>query len=92
MNSKPFQMTARCPENRRGTRTYRSYAYSLGCNGVPGGMTALLATPRQQNRAWRLCQAGVTTSRVQGRVIRAVMRSIYADLGADCDALYYGHA
>lgn len=92
MNRKPYPMTARCPENRRGTRTFRGYMHHMiGGNGVAGGMTAQLATTRQAKKAQRACEAGQRVEATQGRVIRAVMRCYYQSEGERADALFYGH-
>ena len=77
------------PEDRRGTRTYRRYMNSLVCNST--GRTVLLrCTRRQEKKAWRLVDAGTPTQRVQGRILRVIMRSMWNEVGAECDSRIYG--
>jgi hypothetical protein len=79
------------PEERRGTRTHKEYmAFSLP-KEHPGGRTAALATRRQQKKALKLAYINQPTKYVKGRVIRACLRMVLADIGERCDDAYYGH-
>ena len=92
LTKKPYQMTSRCPENRVGTRTHRNYTmHMVSGNDIGGGRVGALAKPRQSAKAFKLYCQDATIEAVQGRVIRAVMRAIWEDVGARCDAMYYGH-
>lgn len=89
---KPYQMTARCPENRQGTKTARGYILHMTAgNGHGLTRAAVLATRRQEKKALNAWYGAKGMPQHQGRVIRAGLRCIAADFGAECDRLYYGH-
>lgn len=99
MNRKqpPHPASQSIPENRRGTRSFRAYA-SFSSSGedarrYPGGMTAALATRRQWKKAtvlWESPEIRRASDIRNGRVLRAVYRSIAQSVGEYADSQIYG--
>ena len=80
-------MSNRLPENRQGTRSFRAYAKACGMTSVQRH-----ATQRQNKKAFkRAYGAGYCPANKQGRVLRALTRVYWEDVGAQCGAMYYGH-
>jgi hypothetical protein len=89
---KPYAMTARCPENRQGTRSFRAYNHYCWGNNTPLSTHTLSnATARQWAKADKLMRAGASPKNVQGRVIRCLLQERVNQYGEYCDAQFYGH-
>jgi len=91
VRGKPSYMTARTPENRRGTKTHRGYMLHMTRGNGAFTRDEVLCTRRQAHTAHKAYDAATGRPTHQGRVIRSILRMLNWELGQYADSLYYGH-